>query len=125
MLGDREANERLERVLEMMHRDEVTYISVKLSAIVSQITTIDHEGSLARVVNQLRALYRAAQRDGVFVNLDMEEYRDLRLTVDGFRPSLSVSRRASFFRRTCLIPTKPSMSFWPGRRFASSPAPAR
>ena len=89
VLGDREANERLERVLEMMHRDEVTYISVKLSAIVSQITTIDHEGSLARVVNQLRALYRAAQRDGVFVNLDMEEYRDLRLTVDGFRAVLS------------------------------------
>jgi RHH-type proline utilization regulon transcriptional repressor/proline dehydrogenase/delta 1-pyrroline-5-carboxylate dehydrogenase len=89
VLGEREANERLERVLEIMHREEVTYISVKLSALVSQITTIDHEGSMARVVNQLRTLYRAAQRDGVFVNLDMEEYRDLRLTVDGFRAVLS------------------------------------
>ncbi|MGA7835394.1 MAG: bifunctional proline dehydrogenase/L-glutamate gamma-semialdehyde dehydrogenase [Acidimicrobiales bacterium] len=89
VLGESEADERLKRVLEMMHRDEVTYVSVKLSAIVSQITTIDHEGSLARISEKLRILYRAAQRDNVFVNLDMEEYRDLRLTVDGFRRVLS------------------------------------
>ncbi len=84
VLGEREANERLERVLEMMAREEVTYVSVKLSSLVSQIITIDHEGSLARVCEKLRVLYRRAQRDDVFVNLDMEEYRDLRLTVDGF-----------------------------------------
>jgi RHH-type proline utilization regulon transcriptional repressor/proline dehydrogenase/delta 1-pyrroline-5-carboxylate dehydrogenase len=89
VLGEGEASERLRRVLEIMHRDEVTYISVKLSAIVSQITTIDREGSLARIVEKLRILYQAAERDGVFVNLDMEEYRDLRLTVDGFQSVLS------------------------------------
>jgi RHH-type proline utilization regulon transcriptional repressor/proline dehydrogenase/delta 1-pyrroline-5-carboxylate dehydrogenase len=89
VLGEREANERLDRVLEMMHREEVNYISVKLSSLVSQITTIDHEGSLLRVGEKLRLLYRAAQDDGVFVNLDMEEYRDLRLTVDAFRAILS------------------------------------
>lgn len=89
VLGESEANERLKRVLEVMHREEVTYISVKLSAIVSQITTIDHEGSLSRIAEKLRVLYRAAERDGVFVNLDMEEYRDLRLTVAGFRSVLS------------------------------------
>lgn len=89
VLGEREANERLNRVLEVMHREEVGYISVKLSAIVSQITTIDCEGSLARVVERLRILYRAAQKDQVFINLDMEEFRDLRLTVEGFRAVLS------------------------------------
>jgi RHH-type proline utilization regulon transcriptional repressor/proline dehydrogenase/delta 1-pyrroline-5-carboxylate dehydrogenase len=89
VLGESEANERLERVLEMMSRDEVTYVSVKLSSFVSQIITIDHEGSLARVCEKLRVLYRSAQRDHVFVNLDMEEYRDLRLTVDGFCTVLS------------------------------------
>jgi RHH-type proline utilization regulon transcriptional repressor/proline dehydrogenase/delta 1-pyrroline-5-carboxylate dehydrogenase len=84
VLSEREANERLERVLEMMAREDVTYLSVKLSSLVSQIITIDHEGSLARVCEKLRVLYPRAQRDDVFVNLDMEEYRDLRLTVDGF-----------------------------------------
>jgi RHH-type proline utilization regulon transcriptional repressor/proline dehydrogenase/delta 1-pyrroline-5-carboxylate dehydrogenase len=89
VLGEREADARLDRVLEMMHRDEVNYISVKLSSLVSQLTTIDHEGSLRRVCQKLRLVYRVGQSDGVFVNLDMEEYRDLRLTVDAFRSVLS------------------------------------
>jgi RHH-type proline utilization regulon transcriptional repressor/proline dehydrogenase/delta 1-pyrroline-5-carboxylate dehydrogenase len=84
VLGEAEADERLDRVLEMMHRDDVTYVSVKLSSVVSQLTAIDHDGSRDRVCAKLRLLYRAAQRDGVFVNLDMEEFRDLRLTVDAF-----------------------------------------
>jgi RHH-type proline utilization regulon transcriptional repressor/proline dehydrogenase/delta 1-pyrroline-5-carboxylate dehydrogenase len=89
VLGEREANERLERVLEMMKREEVTYVSVKLSSLVSQIVTIDHDGSLQRVCEKLRLLYRRARQENVFVNLDMEEYRDLRLTVDGFTTVLS------------------------------------
>ena len=89
VLGEREADTRLDRVLEMMQREEVNYISVKLSSLVSQLTTIDHEGSLRRVCQKLRILYRVGQSDGVFVNLDMEEYRDLRLTVDAFRVVLS------------------------------------
>jgi RHH-type proline utilization regulon transcriptional repressor/proline dehydrogenase/delta 1-pyrroline-5-carboxylate dehydrogenase len=89
VLGEREADERLTRVLEVMHRQGVGYVSVKLSAIVSQITAIDHAGSLTRVVQKLRILYRAAQLDHVFINLDMEEFRDLRLTVAGFREVLS------------------------------------
>jgi RHH-type proline utilization regulon transcriptional repressor/proline dehydrogenase/delta 1-pyrroline-5-carboxylate dehydrogenase len=114
-------------VLEIMHRDEVTYISVKLSAIVSQITTIDHEGSLARIVEKLRILYRAAQRDGVFINLDMEEYRDLRLTVDGFRSVLSESEFAGISAGIVLqayLPeshaTLEELIDWAKIRFASS-----
>jgi RHH-type proline utilization regulon transcriptional repressor/proline dehydrogenase/delta 1-pyrroline-5-carboxylate dehydrogenase len=89
VLGEREATDRLERVLEMMRRDHVDYVSVKLSSVVSQITAIDHEGSRERVSEKLRLLFRCAQREGVFVNLDMEEFRDLRLTVDAFRSVLS------------------------------------
>ena len=89
VLGEGEANERFDRVVEMMGRDEVTYISVKLSSVVSQLTAIDHEGCLQRVSEKLRLLFREAQRCGVFVNLDMEEFRDLRLTVDAFRTVLS------------------------------------
>ncbi|HUX05374.1 MAG TPA: bifunctional proline dehydrogenase/L-glutamate gamma-semialdehyde dehydrogenase [Acidimicrobiales bacterium] len=84
VLGEREAGDRLERVLEMMARDDVNYVSVKLSALVSQIVTVDHAGSLDRVAHQLRTLYQASLRHHTFVNLDMEEYRDLRMTVDAF-----------------------------------------
>jgi len=89
VLGEREANERFDRVLEMMSRAHVDYVSVKLSSVVSQLTMIDHEGSLSRVSEKLRLLYRASIENGVFVNLDMEEFRDLRLTVDAFRTVLS------------------------------------
>lgn len=84
VLGEREARDRLERVLEMMSRPDVDYVSVKLSSVVSHLLTIDHHGSLARVSETLRTLYRAATATGTFVNLDMEEYRDLRLTLDAF-----------------------------------------
>ncbi|MHB2027789.1 MAG: proline dehydrogenase family protein, partial [Acidimicrobiales bacterium] len=89
VLGEREADHRLERVLEMVRRPDVNYVSVKLSAIVSQLQTIDHVGSLERVGTKLRTLYRVAQRENTFINLDMEEYRDLRLTLDAFRNVLS------------------------------------
>jgi RHH-type proline utilization regulon transcriptional repressor/proline dehydrogenase/delta 1-pyrroline-5-carboxylate dehydrogenase len=89
VLGEHEAESRLERVLEMIRRPDVNYVSVKLSSIVAQLLTIDHEGSLQRVTAKLRLVYREAQRHGTFVNLDMEEYRDLRLTLDTFTTVLS------------------------------------
>lgn len=89
VLGDGEANARLNAVLELISRPEVNYASIKISSIVSQLITIDHAGSVRRAAMQLRALYRQAQISGVFINLDMEEFRDLRITVDAFKEVLS------------------------------------
>jgi RHH-type proline utilization regulon transcriptional repressor/proline dehydrogenase/delta 1-pyrroline-5-carboxylate dehydrogenase len=89
VLGEREADDRLARVLDVVRRPEVNYVSVKLSSIVSQLVTIDHEGSRQRVAAKLRVLYREAEQHGTFVNLDMEEYRDLRLTLDAFTTVLT------------------------------------
>ncbi|NBY38733.1 MAG: aldehyde dehydrogenase family protein [Actinobacteria bacterium] len=88
VLGDREAHERFKSVSEMLQRDEVNYVSVKISSIISQIITIDHAGSVARVGERLRDLYRIAARKNAFINLDMEEYRDLAITVDVFKEIL-------------------------------------
>ena len=91
VLGEDEATHRLDRVIEMLTRPEVTYISVKISAIAAQLSTYDHEGSVLRVAERLRRLYRAARATTphTFVNLDMEEYRDLALTVDVFTAVLA------------------------------------
>ena len=89
VLGEREAAERFERVLEMMHRPEVDYVSVKLSSVVSQIITLDQDGTLKRVSEKLRIIYKNSIETNTFVNLDMEEFRDLRLTVDAFKLVLS------------------------------------
>ncbi len=84
VLGDHEAEIRFQSILEMMRRPDVNYISVKLSSIVAQLIIIDVEGSIDRVSEKMRILYREAQQHGVFVNLDMEEYRDLPMTVAAF-----------------------------------------
>jgi RHH-type proline utilization regulon transcriptional repressor/proline dehydrogenase/delta 1-pyrroline-5-carboxylate dehydrogenase len=89
VLGEGEADERLERVLEMIRRPEINYVSVKLSSVVSQIITIDRLGSLERVASKMRRLYREADAHETFVNLDMEEYRDLELTVTAFKHVLT------------------------------------
>ncbi len=88
VLGEAEAQERLRRVLAMMERPEISYISVKLSAVVSQLVTWDLEDSLQRVAPVLRTIYRQAMRYQVFVNLDMEEFRDLQMTTTVFRTVL-------------------------------------
>ena len=89
VLGQHEADARFKQILEMIARPDVDYISVKLSAVVAQMITIDHAGSVEKVSERLRILYRASQEDRTFINLDMEEYRDLALTVDGFKKVLS------------------------------------
>jgi len=89
VLGDGEATHRLNSIIEMVQRPDVTYASVKLSAVVSQLNTIDHDGSVQRIATRLRQVYRVANASGTFINLDMEEYRDLAMTVDVFKHVLS------------------------------------
>jgi RHH-type transcriptional regulator, proline utilization regulon repressor / proline dehydrogenase / delta 1-pyrroline-5-carboxylate dehydrogenase len=98
ILGEGEAARRLEAYLALLARDDVEYISVKMSSIFSQIELVAFRPTVARVAERLRTLYRAALRheyrhpDGritpKFINLDMEEYRDLALTVAAFREVL-------------------------------------
>lgn len=86
ILSDAEADERFESVLGRIGRDDVDYVSVKVSAIVANLDAMAFELSLDRICDRLRELYRAAESSTVrtFVNLDMEEYRDLELTLQSF-----------------------------------------
>src|SRR5699024_3752007 len=60
-------------------------------SLVSQISTWDTAGARARVLERLRPLFRvaAASEPQKFINLDMEEYRDLALTVEVFEHILA------------------------------------
>jgi RHH-type proline utilization regulon transcriptional repressor/proline dehydrogenase/delta 1-pyrroline-5-carboxylate dehydrogenase len=84
VLGESEANGRLEAILEHLADPEIQYVSVKISSIFSQINLVAWDQTLSAIKTPLRKLYRAAAARGKFVNLDMEEYRDLELTVAAF-----------------------------------------
>ena len=88
VLGEEEAGHRLQAVLGHLAEADVDYISVKISAIFSQINIIDWDRTLDVVKDRLRILYRAAKPSGKFVNLDMEEYRDLEMTLAAFQQVL-------------------------------------
>ncbi|MEV0894379.1 bifunctional proline dehydrogenase/L-glutamate gamma-semialdehyde dehydrogenase [Promicromonospora sp. NPDC050262] len=84
VLGKDEAAGRLARTVALVERPDVDYVSIKVSSVAAQLVTWDLDGSRDRVVEQLLPLYRAARDHGVFLNLDMEEYRDLALTTAVF-----------------------------------------
>ncbi len=84
VLGEAEAHRRLEGVHELIRRADVDYVSVKVSAVVSHLSMWAYDEVVASVVERLTPLYLTAAQTGTFVNLDMEEYRDLDLTVEVF-----------------------------------------
>jgi RHH-type proline utilization regulon transcriptional repressor/proline dehydrogenase/delta 1-pyrroline-5-carboxylate dehydrogenase len=84
VLGEGEARARLQRTIDLVKRPDVDYVSIKVSSVAAQLVTWDLDGSRERVVERLVPLYRAARDHGVFLNLDMEEYKDLALTTAVF-----------------------------------------
>ncbi len=86
VLGHAEADRRLARATALLDDPDVDYVSVKISAVVAQLDRWGFDESVHRVVQRLRPMVtRAAQTSPpTFVNLDMEEYHDLELTMAAF-----------------------------------------
>ncbi|KPG80334.1 bifunctional proline dehydrogenase/L-glutamate gamma-semialdehyde dehydrogenase [Frigoribacterium sp. RIT-PI-h] len=86
VLGDAEAEHRLAGTRALLARDDVDYVSIKVSSIVSQLSMWAFDETVERVVEKLTPLYELAARSPKpkFINLDMEEYRDLDLTIAVF-----------------------------------------
>jgi RHH-type transcriptional regulator, proline utilization regulon repressor / proline dehydrogenase / delta 1-pyrroline-5-carboxylate dehydrogenase len=90
VLGEEEADARLAGTLALVRRDDVDHVSVKVSSVASQLSPWAFDATRDRVVERLVPLYRAARDSDppTFVNLDMEEHRDLDLTVAVFTAAL-------------------------------------
>lgn len=86
VLGEQEATKRLAGTRDLLARDDVDYVSIKVSAIAAQLSMWSFDDAVERVVERLTPLYELAAGSGTekFINLDMEEYRDLDLTVAAF-----------------------------------------
>ena len=92
VLGSEEAGKRVCAVESLLQRDDVNCVSVKVSAVAAGLSLVDFEGSVTRVCQVLQRLYRAAAACArpKLVYLDMEEHRDLDLTVESFTRALAL-----------------------------------
>ena len=91
VLGEREATRRLDRTIELLRNPKVDYVSIKTSSVCSQLNPWDIEGNTRRLKERLRPLYREAVKrtPHPFINMDMEEYKDLDLTIKLFKELMS------------------------------------
>lgn len=142
ILGEEEAHKRLHIYLEDLAKPDIEYISVKISTIYSQINLLAWKDTLNVLADRLRQLYREAIKhqykrpDGQyvskFVNLDMEEYRDLALTVALFRKVLDEPEFYSYSAGIVLQSYLPDSYFiqqeltsWAIQRVAQGGAPIK
>lgn len=98
VLGEKEAQARIQKYIKALQNPSIDYISIKISTIFSQVMPVAHEWSIKEISSRLDSIYSAAMKNTFihngkesykFVNLDMEEYRDINITVDAFMQTLS------------------------------------
>ena len=134
VLGDGEADRRQQSLLDLLDAPAIDYVSVKLSSVVAQLNPWAFDDSLDRVSARLAELVdHAAQVDPpTFVNVDMEEYHDLELTIEAFERVLGAPDRhaiaAGIVLQTYLpdaLPTLQRLSRWAATRAAAGGAPIK
>lgn len=91
VLGEREADYRLEETFKLLRRNDTDYVSIKLSSVASQLSMWGFDSTVDRLIEKLTPLYEfaATAKTQKFINLDMEEYRDLGLTMLVFKKLLA------------------------------------
>ncbi|MDQ0642868.1 proline dehydrogenase family protein [Microbacterium murale] len=92
VLGEAEAKRRLDGIHDLIQRDDVDYVSVKVSSVISHVSMWAFDEVVEAVAARLLPLYVTAASNGTFINLDMEEYRDLDLTIAVFTRILEDAR---------------------------------
>lgn len=92
VLGEHEAQRRLDGTLKLLAREDVDYVSIKESSTVAPHSPWAFDEAVDHVVEKLTPLYRMAASfpKPKFINLDMEEYKDLSMTIAVFKRILDM-----------------------------------
>ena len=142
LLGETEALQRLNTYLKDLKDPEIECISIKISTIYSQIEPLAFDHTVSILSERLSQLYAAA-KENVFirnngmqvpklVTLDMEEYRDLEITVAAFRKTLEQEAFKNYTAGIALQAYLPDsyavqqeLTTWAKARVANGGAPIR
>ncbi|MGF9649813.1 bifunctional proline dehydrogenase/L-glutamate gamma-semialdehyde dehydrogenase [Pseudarthrobacter oxydans] len=90
VLGEHEASRRLEGTHTLLARPDVDYVSIKVSSTVAPHSAWAFDEAVEHVVEKLTPLFQRAAsfagngKKAKFINLDMEEYKDLDMTIAVF-----------------------------------------
>jgi RHH-type proline utilization regulon transcriptional repressor/proline dehydrogenase/delta 1-pyrroline-5-carboxylate dehydrogenase len=142
VLGEEEAFHRLTTSINDLKDPEIEYISIKISTLYSQINPLAFEATVAILQQRLATIYRVAQQHFFtnphgttvpkFVNLDMEEYRDLAITCQAFVRTLSQEEFLHYSAGIVLQAYLPDsfavqqeLTLWARQRLANGGAPIK
>ena len=122
VLGEEEAESRIQKYEKALANPNIDYISIKISTIFSQINPVSYENTVDELVERLTRIYRQAakysytnakgEQENKFINLDMEEYRDLALTVTAFKKTLEKPEFKDFKAGIVLQAYLPDSHLW-------------
>ena len=122
VLGEEEAESRVQKYLDLLTNPNVDYISIKISTIFSQINPLSYEDTIEKLVQKLSRIFAQAkkysfvnekgEKQNKFINLDMEEYRDLALTYYAFTRALDKPEFKDFYAGIVLQAYLPDSHLW-------------
>lgn len=142
VLGEGEARDRVEKYIKSLKNPDIDYISIKISTIFSQIVPLAHDWSVEKISERIALIYDAAmdnkfmnstrQMENKFVNLDMEEYKDINLTIDSFMRTLSLEKYKNLYAGIVLQTYMPDalghakkLASWAKKRVEDGGAPIK
>ncbi len=134
VLGKKEAAKRIAGTKRLLARSDVDYVSIKVSAAVAPHSPWAFDAAVTKIVDELLPLYQLANAFSPkkFINLDMEEYKDLDLTIQVFT---SILGRPEFKNLTAGIvlqaylpdslPAMKKLQEWSAHRVAAGGVPIK
>lgn len=123
VLGEKEAEDRIKKYLEILENPNIDYMSIKISTVFSQINPVSYENTIQEFSDRLSRILAQAKKHAItnphtgavenkFINLDMEEYRDLALTVNAFTKTLDKPEFKDFKAGIVLQAYLPDAHLW-------------
>jgi RHH-type proline utilization regulon transcriptional repressor/proline dehydrogenase/delta 1-pyrroline-5-carboxylate dehydrogenase len=130
VLGEAEALRHRNRIIELIENPDIDHVSVKVSSIASELQPWAFDQTVTRIVERLEPIFAKAQLTGTFVNLDMEEYATVDLTIAAFTRALDAfpSLTAGIALQAYLPDTLSALQrlqTWADERRASGGAPIK
>lgn len=122
VLGEGEAQSRIDKYMKALENPNIDYLSIKVSTIYSQINPFSFEQTIQDIVPRIQKIFLQAkshpfktkkgEMEHKFVNLDMEEYRDLSITVEAFKRALDAPELFDYKAGIVLQAYLPDSHLW-------------